>query len=564
MPMLPHNPSRAHISRAAIDRLHIEMRHLILRGRYKPRGRSGMAMIESLLALNPEIYGTINDPNKVELDGLLYVYERLPQGIEECRYVKLVSREGLDESGFQPLISKKRRRNCYRIDEEQMYVEMTRGTSDVYDILTHLTFLYNEAEKIGKNAINSRSEANRAWETIKKIVHKISKGEEFNEKVGLTYMSTLLGRTFEETAQIYEKFNKAKRVNDLFSIVYNMGKLSIEEALDKNDREISFSSALVQMLGHHIYGERWANKIKQFLIDKELYERPIHVISANMHSVQNVLFSKSALGKKATNKSLNEIANDLSKDSNKSLRDSVKKYALKNGMYELADESGTNLSVQIFDLAEIDMKQLSVVLDGFQFELNDPAPVILVMDYAFGEQAYETMDELLKPYDYEDQKLPINVKSVNIMGKAGTLSGKKGDIMIPTSHVIEGRGDNYPFINELNISDFEESGVDVFEGNMITVLGTSLQNHDILKYFHKSSWGAIGLEMEGAHYQKAIQANSKIRKSVDPDVKVRYAYYASDNPLHTGSTLASGSLGIEGVAPTYIITTEIIKGILKH
>ena len=126
-------PSRAHISRAAIDRLYIEMRHLIQRGKYKPRGKSGSAMIESLLDLNPEIYGYINDPNRVELNGLLYVFERLPQGIEECRYIRLISREGLEHSGFEPLIPAKRRRNCYRIDEEQMYVEMTRGNSDVYD-----------------------------------------------------------------------------------------------------------------------------------------------------------------------------------------------------------------------------------------------------------------------------------------------------------------------------------------------------------------------------------------------------------------------------------------------
>ena len=31
-------------------------------------------------------------------------------------------------------------------------------------------------------------------------------------------------------------------------------------------------------------------------------------------------------------------------------------------------------------------------------EINEK-PVLIVMDYAFGEQAYETMDELLKPYE---------------------------------------------------------------------------------------------------------------------------------------------------------------------
>ena len=48
------------------------------------------------------------------------------------------------------------------------------------------------------------------------------------------------------------------------------------------------------------------------------------------------------------------------------------------------------------------------------------------MDYAFGEQAYETMDELLKPYIHANgDKHNFNVKSVNIMGKAGILQGQK-------------------------------------------------------------------------------------------------------------------------------------------
>jgi hypothetical protein len=43
---------------------------------------------------------------------------------------------------------------------------------------------------------------------------------------------------------------------------------------------------------------------------------------------------------------------------------------------------------------------------------------------------------------------------------------------------------------------------------------------------------------------------------------VRYAYYASDNPIKTGSTPAAGAMGKEGVKPTYIITRVILEKIL--
>ena len=554
-------PTRAQISRGAIKRMHIEMRHLIIRGGYKPMGRSGEAMIESLLAINPEIYGSISDPERVELTGLLYVFQRLPQGIEECRYIKLITREGYEDSSFTPMIPAKRRRNCYRIDEEQMFIEMTRGQSDVYDVLTHLTFMYNEAEKIGRNALSGRNQPSRTWKMLKKIVAAKENGDQMDRQVAISYISTLFGRTFEETSKACQDFENSEDVNDLFSICYWLGRLALQEILDSNDREIFFSTALREMLGHHTYGERWANHIKKSMMDQNLLHKPIHIISSNMHSVMNSFYAKKALGTKYKNKTIIEIANDLSKSSNKVLRAKVKAYASKNGMFNLYDDSDTNISVQIIDLSKVDPKTLALIAENKKSINKDD--IIIVMDYAFGKQAYETMDELLKPYEAADQRIKLDIRSVNIMGKAGILCGEKGDIMIPTAHIFEGSTDNYPFENELCGGAFKEMDIPIFEGPMITVLGTSLQNEDVLQYFLKSSWGAIGLEMEGAHYQKAIQVASKIRKSIASDVTLRYAYYASDNPLKTGSTLASGSLGLDGVKPTYAITLAIIKGILN-
>ena len=112
--------TRAQESRAAIERIYIIMlmRHLFIRGYYKPHGASGAALKEALLALQPEIYGSIADSEKVELNGLVYVIGRLPRGIEKCRFVKLVAAEGYGESGLEKIIPAKRRRNCYHIDSD--------------------------------------------------------------------------------------------------------------------------------------------------------------------------------------------------------------------------------------------------------------------------------------------------------------------------------------------------------------------------------------------------------------------------------------------------------------
>lgn len=557
--------SRARESRTAIEKLYVEMRHLVNRGVYRPTGSTGKVIRESLVDLSPEIYGSMTVPEKVELNGLVYVIDRLPRGIESCRFTHLISEEGYEESGFPIVVPSARRRNCYRIDSERMYIEVTRGRSEIYDILTHLTFLYFEADKIRQNALNEEDQPTEEWFKLEEIVMGKVELNPNNQKNAYAYLSKILGRTYEETRSACKRLDGHDGKNSgLFAVVYWLGKLAMEEESDEQKyREISFSPTLRERIGHHLYGERWATNIKAFLKENDLIGRPIHIISANMHSIMNCLYAPQALREYFGSKvSVFDLAKELSKDENGKLRDRVENMALSSGMQVLDSHEGTHIKVQIFDipkLLEIDgHKELKLDREKIEKE----KPVILVMDYAFGEQAYETLDELLKTYPNGEDEYRMQIASISVMGKAGILEGVKGDIMIPDAFVFEGTADNYPLENELKASDFGGNEMQVFDGPMITVLGTSLQNRDILAYFKQSSWQAIGLEMEGAHYQKAIQSQVLIRRNVDGPVKLRYAYYASDNPLKSGSTLASGSLGMTGVKPAYLISLKILEKIL--
>jgi hypothetical protein len=549
--------TRAQESTNAIEKLYISMRHLFTRGFYKPMGVSGETLRKSLLLLRPEIYGSIAE-NKTELNGLTYVIERLPEGIEECQFITLTADEGYRNANFIPIIPPKRRRNCYRIDKDQMIIEITRGRSEIYDILTHLTFLFIESHKIKDRVlINDGKDTTREWKNLEETVIYNKKLTDNERDVLVVHLGSVLGRTYDEVYHSYNTFSTQKNPDRFFHLIYWLGKLAINEEIEDKKRSINFSSVLIDDIGRHFYGEIWANDIKKVLYDNNLIDRPIHIISANMHSVMNTIYAKNALPNEAGKNGGFKLFELLSNPNSESLQGAVKKHASENGLIYIKDRSGTNINVQVIDTDKID-------LDKTEFKKvnsSDKKPVIIVMDYAFGEQAYETMDELLKPYKTDDETIHLNVESVSIMGKAGILEGGKGDIMIPTSHIFEGTADNYPFKNELSKQDLEGFGVRVFDGAMVTVLGTSLQNKDLLKFFHDSTWNVIGLEMEGAHYQKAIQSASRIRGNINENVKVRYAYYASDNPLETGATLASGGLGMSGVTPTYAITQKILEQI---
>ncbi len=549
---------RARETTEAIERLYVTMRHLFYRGFFKPGGVSGETIRNLLMTISPEIYGSMSIPNKIELDGLLYVLDRLPEGIEETAFVHLTSDEGFEKGSFEIIVPKKRRRNCYRIDEHQMNIEVLLGRSEIYDILTHLTFLYIEADKIRELAHNKDEnyKPTRTWRIIEEVAKGERKMSRKEKEVALIHLSSLLGRTFDEVLNAYNNFGSDKNPDRLFKIIYHLGNVSLEDMKGNREREIFFSAVLRERVGHHLFGEKWANNVKEVLADNDLQMRNLHIISANMHSVKNMLFANDAIGKSATKEVDYSLYEEIS--NKKTLQEKVLDHSLESGLIYINDDSGSNIDVQIIDLSKTNLK--NTPFSGIKYSGDD---VILVFDYAFGEQAFEVMDELLRPYEHNQEVYTMHVKSISIMGKAGILTGTKGDIMIPTSHIFEGTADNYVFENALKLEDFEDDEIKAFEGPMITVLGTSLQNRDILTYFMNTTWKAVGLEMEGAHYQKAIQVASSIRHHISPDLFLCYGYYASDNPLETGATLSSGGLGLTGVKPTYMITLRILEKILK-
>ena len=551
-------------SRIAIRLFKTTADALALRGFYKPSGTSGRTLFEALKMLSPEIYGTMNDPRIIELKGLEYIIERLPRGIEECTQIILTAQEDLENTSFEKIIPPKRRRTSYRVSETEIAFVITRGLSEIYDILTHLTFLEIEARKLLSQIQDHRGELSREWRQLAAIIHeeKSLDGTELDQ--ALWDLSVILGRTFQETRAAWEYLERpsetGERNSGLFRFIYNLGRRMLEESLSRdNELMVQFTPSLKEMIGRHKYGEKWARTIHAKLHELGLDQRPIHIVSANLHSVVNLLYAYGALRRNRTAQEDSDIISLIFQI--RSHSDQALAYARDHGLYEIPDTAGTHIDCQVIDAARLSEIPLHPDLAVSLPEDPGKSPIILVMDYAFGTQAFELMDELLSPFKKNSKNVPHNFQSISVMGKAGILPGEKGDVMLATAHVLEGTPHNYIVRNDLKREDFEPS-VSVHVGPIVTVLGTSLQSRDLLRKFQTSSWKAVGLEMEGGHYQRAISA-AIIRGHISPEIKVRYAYYASDNPLLSGQTLASGPMGKEGIRPTYLITQVIIEKILS-
>ncbi len=556
--------SKSQKARHAIRTFKILADSLTLQGSYKPSGKIGEKLSEALKQLSPEIYGSMVDARIAELKGLEYVIDRMPRGIENCSRIILTAQEDFKDTSFEKILPLKRRRVSYAVSENEICFVITTGKSEIYDILTHITFLNIEAQKIYQQACNRVEGISSEWAELERVVTsgRILENEELEHAVW--NLSIILGRTYKETRETYDYLENNRRDlqtnNGLFNIIYGIGKRMMnEQEAAKNELTVYFTPSLHEMIDHQKYASLWARKLKEILCRLHYQYRPVHVVSANMHSMRNLLF-----GPKVLAESGDEVPDDIY-DMVRAVRDKeipTSAFTKDRGFIYLRDDSGSNIDINIIDLSLVEEKAIHPSLKiNFHF-IKETEPVLLVIDYAFGTQAFDIMDELLSPFRLNGEEGSLNIKSISIMGKAGVLPGKKGDIMLATAHVMEGSADNYIVENDLFVTDFEDS-VNVYTGPMVTVLGTSLQNRDVLERFHSSSWRAVGLEMEGGHYQRAING-AIIRGHIPAGMKTRYAYYASDNPMISGQTLASGPMGDEGILSTYMISKIILEKICNY
>lgn len=556
--------SKSQKARHAIRTFKILADSLSLQGSYRPSGRVGEKLTESLKQLSPEIYGSMTDSRIVELKGLEYVIDRMPKGIENCTRIILTAQEEFQETSFTKIVPFKRRRVSYAVSDNEICFVITTGKSEIYDILTHITFLNIEAQKIYQQARQRSDVISSEWEELQRIVESDTELEAEELEQAIWNLSIILGRTYKETRETYDYLEKNSKEfdtnNGLFKIVYGIGRRVISEQTEsKNELTVYFTPSLHEMIDHQKYASLWARKLKESLCKLNLQHRPVHVVSANMHSMRNLLF-----GPKVLVESGGKVPADLY-EMVRAVRDkeiAVEAFTRYHGFIYQYDSSGSNIDVNIIDLSTIEQKHIHPSLKINFHLIKESQPVLLVIDYAFGTQAFDVMDELLRPFRFNDEEGSLDIKSISIMGKAGVLPGKKGDIMLATAHVMEGTGDNYIVDNDLHITDFDENAV-VYTGPMLTVLGTSLQNRDVLERFHSSNWRAVGLEMEGGHYQRAING-AIIQGHIPADMKTRYAYYASDNPMISGQTLASGPMGDDGIVSTYMISKVILEKITNY
>ena len=184
--------------------------------------------------------------------------------------------------------------------------------------------------------------------------------------------------------------------------------------------------------------------------------------------------------------------------------------------------------------------------------------LLVNIDYAFGKQAEQIISALCLLFGE-------SVASVGVMGKAGGLQGKRGDIVIAEYLVHQDGGDEVTLIDNdgVDIGALSRmSNRKVWSGGVLTVVGTLLQDKRLLQYY-KKLMGCVSLEMEGSFYARELM-RFKTEGLMSKDMHVHFLYYLSDTPLSKdqSETLSKDLALSEVIPPQYAVTRELLRLVL--
>lgn len=359
------------------------------------------------------------------------------------------------------------------------------------------------------------------------------------------------------------------------------------------EQEISIQSLAGSLTDYKRATRRWWSNVERKLPHISFVERPIYFISSNVHSLPNLL-SGYALQREAElhafinasgSEALHREYHDILDENVPSSMENFLYYVLKKyessypetlarrlrreqeiGVYRVPSEHAFDIEVQVFSLDRLrpEFFDPRICLPGIE-RLAASNALIVNVDYPLGMAAYQVLTEIARNV--------AEVRGVYIMGKAATLNGRVGDVMIPNVVHDEHSLNTYLFNNSITADDVGQYlvyGAVMDNQKAITVPGTFLQNEGYMSVFYQE--GYTDMEMEAGPYLSGVY--EMVRPQRHPynelislhgaSFPIGLVHYASDTPFSKGKNLGAQNLSYYGMDPTYAASIAILRSILRH
>ncbi len=404
----------------------------------------------------------------------------------------------------------------------------------------------------------------------------------------------------EEIAELGERLLLAERDWNRLRFVWgaevwnNLAKIATER-----------KRATLRMLDGSFVGyarstRQWWTPAHQLLNDLGLSNRPVYFVSSNTHSIVNVLSGVAsrrkdqltnyiettrhpellpALEMHESSETRSSIDNllyftarhyftDPKAEADKQRRNEEER---ERGIYHIESKTAIDAGIQIIDLAKLDGSSFDPRLCNAEQELIDPSvtdAIVVNVNYPLGNSAYHLMTQVATVTDA--------LKGIYILGKAATLNGRIGDVMIANVVFDEHSGNTYWFDNCFSydsLARYLVFGAALDNQKAVTVKGTFLQNEGYLDFYYRENFTVV--EMEAGPYLNAIYEDVFLGRHPVGDainlthhsqiqVDLGIIHYASDTPYTRALTLGARGLSFFGMDSTYASTLAILRRIFEQ
>ncbi len=523
-----------------------------------------------------EVHAGMNSPlhldaRKSSLDTSAFIYAslRLPECIPAVQTIilgqsaSLFGRYGYcDVEAWQQVSAKARRRRCY-FDGKETLACYIASQSDIDDVIPILTAYQIE------------------WNKLHLIL----------QDVDLTCLEGIDEGNEDCVIRLAEVLGIA--LDDLERLRTILGKDFVKNIREMHARKCDFKVRLLNgSLSEYWRATRaWWDNIA--LSAPDVSDRPIYFISSNSHSMLNLLSGFAIEKREEIIRLLKQSRNDLlieewekiQKNEASSNQENFLYYALKKvqqlpsgkylmeeqlarekvlGMKRISSLHSFDVEAQVIDLSKLNKSAIdNRVVKGFStLDLAKSNAMIVNIDYPLGFGAYHILTAVAEHIS--------DILGVYILGKAATLNGVRGDVMVPNVVQDEHSENTYLFRNAFSAADVQPY---LIYGNVLdnqkalSAFGTFLQNARLMDVVYRE--GYTDIEMEAGPYLSAIFEMYKPKRHPVNEIVNLYnvpfdvgiLHYASDTPMSKGKNLGAGALSYEGMDSTYAASVAILRRI---
>lgn len=536
------------------------------------------ALVQAHLNIDSSLHPEAHSPYP-DMSAFIYSVLRLPTSIVHCNLVLLGQSEemflqqGFSVNDWQSVTASARRRKWFYDGKETLaaYVASVSDTDDIVPVLVAFQIEWNKMYYLLRADPTSMQLLETRMDHTSPVFAEISK-----------VLSERLHLAQDDWRRLEVIWGDTLWTNLLL-----IGR-------QKKSFELRFLGG--SHVGYVRATRKWWSPVEELLNKMNLRERPVYFVSSNTHSLVNLMSGtllrrESELTRFALSGEDAYLTEECRKIQDGSVPGNWQNFLYftartwikttpagrefvrvrpqeeqERGIWYINARYGLEINAQIFELARLHPTDIDprCGMSGMDY-LKKSQAIILNIDYPLGMAAYRMMREVMENLS--------SIKGIYILGKAATLNGSIGDVMISNVVLDEHSQNTYWLDNCFTAGDVKPYliyGSVLDNQKAVSAKGTYLQNRQYLDFYYRANYTVV--EMESGPYLNAVYEDQYLtRYPVGENInfarlpyELGILHYASDTPYTRGKNLGAGSLSYFGMDSTYASTIAILRRIFEN